>query len=58
MDSRAASGAVLVDDGSCDQSWEVLQELGRADVRVRSLRFAVMTRDVDCSVGTDVDSDW
>ena len=32
---------VLVDDGSCDQSWEVLQELGRADVRVRSLRFAV-----------------
>ncbi|HUI08422.1 MAG TPA: glycosyltransferase family 2 protein [Verrucomicrobiae bacterium] len=32
---------VLVDDGSRDQSWPVLQELGRADQRVRSLRFAV-----------------
>jgi len=31
---------VLVDDCSGDRSWEVLQELGRADDRVRALRFA------------------
>jgi glycosyltransferase involved in cell wall biosynthesis len=31
---------VLVDDGSRDGSWEVLQELGRTDNRVRALQFA------------------
>ncbi len=31
---------ILVDDGSSDQSWEVLRELGCADGRVRALRFA------------------
>ena len=32
---------VLVDDGSHDQTWDALRELGRADHRVRALRFAV-----------------
>jgi glycosyltransferase involved in cell wall biosynthesis len=32
---------VLVDDGSRDQSWDALRELGRADSRVRALRFAL-----------------
>jgi glycosyltransferase involved in cell wall biosynthesis len=31
---------VLVDDGSSDGTWETLQQLGRADRRVRGLRFA------------------
>jgi glycosyltransferase involved in cell wall biosynthesis len=31
---------ILVDDASCDGSWEVLQELGRADNRLRALQFA------------------
>jgi glycosyltransferase involved in cell wall biosynthesis len=31
---------MLVDDGSRDESWEVLQQLGGADERVRGLQFA------------------
>ncbi len=32
---------ILVDDGSRDGSWELLEELGRADNRIRALQFAV-----------------
>ncbi|HUJ12111.1 MAG TPA: glycosyltransferase family 2 protein [Verrucomicrobiae bacterium] len=32
---------ILVDDGSRDGSWEVIQELGRADHRIRALQLAV-----------------
>jgi len=36
---RLAYEIILVDDGSRDRTWEALQELGRADSRVRALRF-------------------
>lgn len=39
--SGLAYEIVLVDDGSRDQSWDVLQELGRLDDRLRALRFAL-----------------
>ena len=32
---------VLIDDGSRDGSWEILQELGHADSRVRARQFAI-----------------
>lgn len=38
--SGLAYEIVLIDDGSRDRSWDVLQELGHVDHRVRALRFA------------------
>jgi glycosyltransferase involved in cell wall biosynthesis len=41
MEARGGSFEVIfVDDGSRDDSWEILMKLGRADARVRTLRLA------------------
>jgi len=51
---------LFVDDGSRDRSWEVIEALGRADRRVRALRFSrnfgqhySITAGLDCC-----DGDW